>query len=663
MCGIAGFFALRGELPREVATRDVLGRMVEAVRHRGPDDGGTYLDARAGLGHRRLSIVDLSPAGRQPLRSADGSLWVTFNGEIFNHVELRRDLEAGGARFQSHSDTEVIVQAYAAQGPRCVESFNGDFAYALWDRRRQQLVLARDRMGVRPLYYTLVGDVLIFASEVKALLEYPGVRAELDPHALAQCFTFWFPLAPRTPWKGIHELPPGHQLVAAEGRFTVAPYWTLEFPPAEAAHADERSEAQVAEELEAVLEDATRLRLRADVPVGAYLSGGFDSSATTALARRLTSGRLRTFSVGFERAEFDETPFQEEVVRALGTEHSALRCRAADIGAAFPEVVRHAERPLLRTAPAPLFLLAKRVREHGFKVVLTGEGADEVFGGYDIFKEAAVRRFWARRPGSAWRPALLRRLYPYLGGVQAQSVEYLKAFFGNGLERTDDPLFSHLPRFQVTQRAARFFSPELRETLRGYDPMQEMRDALPAAFRGWHPLHQAQYLETAFLLPGYILSSQGDRMAMAHAVEGRFPFLDHRVVELAARIPPRMKLKGLREKHILRAALGRHLPPSIGARPKQPYRAPDSESFFAAGAGWLDEALAPGALARAGLFEPVAVRRLAQKCRAGAAIGAADNMAFVGIVSTQLLHDNFVNGGARRARQDEPAESLAAAVV
>jgi asparagine synthase (glutamine-hydrolysing) len=642
MCGIAGFFALEGGLP-PAASRRVLEGMAETLRHRGPDDGGVYLDARAGLAHRRLSIVDLTASGRQPLSSADGRIWVTFNGEIFNYVELRRELEGRGHAFRSSSDTETIVQAYAERGPGCVESFNGDFAYALWDRGAQRLVLARDRMGVRPLYYTIVGGILVFASEVKALLEYPGIRAELDPAALAQCFTFWFPLAPRTPYRGILELPPGHQLIAERGGISVAPYWRLAFPPAQEARADARSEAQVAEELEALLEDATRIRLRADVPVGAYLSGGFDSSATTALARRITPARLRTFSVGFERAEFDETPYQRAVVAALGTEHSELTCRAADIGACFPAVVRHMERPVLRTAPAPLYLLSGLVRRHGFKVVITGEGADEVFGGYDLFKEAAVRRFWSRQPSSAWRAALLRRLYPYLGAMQSQSQEYLRAFFRNGLERRDDPLFSHLPRFLLTQRALRFLSPELREALRGYDPMAELREQLPAGFGRWHPLSQAQYLETAYLLPGYILSAQGDRVSMAHAVEGRFPFLDHRVVEFAARIPPRMKLRGLREKHILRRALGRLLPAEVVERPKQPYRAPDSESFFGpAPAPWAAEALSEQTLRDAGYFDARAVGLLAAKCRAGAAVGTADNMALVGILSTQLLHGQFM---------------------
>ncbi len=381
MCGIAGYFGVWKEA---VAPRPVLERMTDAVRHRGPDDSGVYLDGRVGLGHRRLSIVDLS-GGRQPLSNADGSVWVSFNGEIFNYVELRRSLEARGHVFASHSDTETIVQAYMEAGPACVESVNGDFAYALWDRKLQRLVLARDRMGVRPLYYTISQGVLVFASEVKALLQYPGVRAKLDPVALDQVFSFWFPLAPRTPYEGIFELPPGHQLIARPGRIEVLPYWKLGYPAASEARGDTRSEAEVAEELEALLEDATRIRMRADVPVGAYLSGGFDSSATTALARRQNGARLRSFSVGFESAEFDETRYQRAVVEALGTEHSSVICSNADIGASFPDVIRHTERPVLRTAPAPLYLLSRLVRQQGFKVVLTGEGADVVFGGYDIF--------------------------------------------------------------------------------------------------------------------------------------------------------------------------------------------------------------------------------------------------------------------------------------
>lgn len=636
MCGIAGYFALT---PRPLAPREVLERMVEAVRHRGPDAGGVYLDSRAALGHRRLSIIDLS-GGAQPLSTADQRLWVTFNGEIFNYVELTEELAKRGRTFRTRSDTETILHAYAEYGPRCVESFNGDFAYAVWDRDRERLVMARDRMGVRPLYYTVHDGVLVFASEVKSLFSYPGVRAELDPLGLDQTFTFWSPIAPRTAFKGVFEVPPGHQLIAENGSFRVEPYWQLRFPRRNEQVA--MTEADAGDRVEELLADATRIRMRADVPVGAYLSGGFDSSATTALAQRHNEG-LRTFSLEFEVPELDESVYQRQLVEALGTDHSALRCMNGDIAAIFPQVIRHTERPVIRSAPAALFLLSRQVRDHGFKVVLTGEGADEVFGGYDIFKEALVRRFWARQPNSKWRPLLLRRLYPYMAGLQSQPVKYLQAFFGNGLSNRDDPLFSHLPRFALTRRISQFYSGDLRRTINGYDPLQELRDTLPADFASWHPLSRAQYLETGCLLPGYILSSQGDRVAMAHAVEGRFPFLDHRVVELGAALPARLKVQGLREKHVLRKQLGRHLPQTIVERPKQPYRAPDSESFVKDRNGYVDALLAPDAIARAGYFEPRAVRRLVDKCRnPHGAVSTGDNMAFVGILSTQLLHSTFI---------------------
>jgi asparagine synthase (glutamine-hydrolysing) len=643
MCGIAGYFALT---PRPLPGRDVLERMVDAVRHRGPDDAGIYLDGRAGLGHRRLSIIDLS-GGRQPLATADRTLWVTFNGEIFNYVELRARLLGRGCVFRTRTDTETILHAYAEHGLEGARLLNGDFAYALWDRRRGRLVLARDRVGVRPLYYAVRDGVLVFASEVKALLRYPGMHAELDPFALDQCFTFWAPLAPRTAFKDVLELPPGHQLVAEDGRIAISPYWKLTFPPRGERQPTLNSgvrEAELADEVEAQLDDATRIRLRADVPVGSYLSGGFDSSATTTLARRYNGERLRTFSLEFESPELNEAPWQRTMVEALGTEHTALYCRRADIASHFPDVIRHTERPIVRSAPAALYLLARQVRDHGFKVVLTGEGADEVFGGYDIFKEDKVRRFWARRPESKWRPLLLRRLYPYLGSLQSQPARYLEAFFRNGLERRDDPLFSHLPRFALTRRIAQFYSAEMRARINGYDPLADLRASLPAEFPTWHPLSRAQYLETGCLLPGYILSSQGDRVAMAHAVEGRFPFLDHRVVELGTRLPPDLKLKGLREKHLLREALGRHLPEEIVERPKQPYRAPDAESFAGPDAPeYVRAVLSPEAIAQAGYFDPRAVAHLVAKCsRPLGAVSTGDNMAFMAVLSTQLLHSHFV---------------------
>jgi asparagine synthase (glutamine-hydrolysing) len=647
MCGIAGYY---GSPEAKLPTRQLLGRMVDAIAHRGPDESGMHIEAGVGLGHARLAIIDIA-SGQQPMASAAGDLIVSFNGEIFNHVELRDDLIGRGHVFRTESDTEVILHAYQAMGPDCVRLFNGDFAFALFDRRLNRLMLARDRMGVRPLFYTWRNGCLYFASEAKALFAVPGVAAEIDPVALDQVFTFWFPLAPRTPFRDVLELPPAHVLLATGTEVVTRPYWALTYPDADDAGGyDRRDQGAIAEELRDLLLDATRIRLRADVPVGAYLSGGLDSSIIAAAVHRLVPDRLRTFSVTFESQEFDESAWQFEMVRALGTDHMAIPCRSADIARMFPDVIRATERPVLRTAPAPLFALSELVSDNGFKVVLTGEGADEVFAGYDIFKEAKLRRFCAREPGSTRRPRLFERLYPYLPGLKGQSPSYRQAFFGAGLEATDDPLFSHMPRFRTTAGAKAFYSAGLREGLAGYDALDDLRASLPADFRRWHHLAQAQYLETAYLLPGYILSAQGDRVAMAHAVEGRFPFLDHRVVEFAAKIPPRLKLAGLREKHILREAMGGLLPPAIGDRTKQPYRAPDSQCFVGAEApAYVGESLAAAALDAAGLFDPRAVAKLAAKVAGQGFVGFRDNMAFVGILSTQLLDRAFVQAAAEPA--------------
>ena len=641
MCGIAGYF---GSLEGRIPPRILLERMLGELRHRGPDAEGIHCDDEAGLAHTRLSIIDLA-AGAQPMANDDQTIWISFNGEIFNYIELRDELVAAGQVFRTSSDTEVIIRLYEKMGAACVERLNGDFSFAIWDASRRQLMLARDRMGVRPLFYAFRGKAIYFASEVKALLKAPGVEAEIDPLALDQIFTFWFPLAPRTIFKDVLELPPAHVLIARPDHFELRPYWTLQFPDAADAGDDSRNEDDIAGEVRELLTDATRIRLRSDVPVGSYLSGGLDSSLVTAIASRLAPGRLRTFSVRFDTPEYDETEFQLEMAEALGTEHSAIMCRAADIAAAFPEVIRHAERPILRTAPAPLFLLSRLVREQGFKVVLTGEGADEVFGGYDIFKEAKLRRFCARQPDSRMRPRLLRRLYPYLPKIQAQSESYLKAFFAADLDGVNDPLYSHLPRFRSTSGAKLFFSDDLKRALGGYDALDDLRASLPGDFSRWHPLSQAQYLETAHLLPGYILSAQGDRMAMAHGVEGRFPFLDHRVVEMAARIPPRLKLRGLREKHVLRKAARGLVPENIASRLKRPYRAPESQSFFGEGTPQpsVERQLSAPVLARNGLFDLSAVGRLVAKCKAGKATGFRDNTGLVGILSTQIWIDEFLS--------------------
>ena len=657
MCGIAGFYA-RVDRPERV--RPLLERMIAAIAHRGPEAQGFFFDEHSGLAHARLSIIDIA-SGQQPMSNIDQTIWITFNGEIFNYIELRRDLIARGHRFLTDSDTEVILRLFEEQGPACVDSLNGDFAFAIWDSRKNQLMLARDRMGVRPLYYANRNGSIYFSSEVKALLEVPGISAELDPVVLDQIFTMWFPLPSRTPFKDILELPPAHLLLATPDKIEIRPYWRLAYPDAADTKAmDARSAMEIADEVRALILDATHIRLRSDVPVGAYLSGGLDSSIITAALKKLVPERLRTFSVTFEGTEFDESDFQQQMVRALGTEHTSILCTAADIGQLFPRVIRHTERPILRTAPAPLLALSQMVQAAGYKVVLTGEGADEVFAGYDIFKEAALRRFCARQPQSRFRPLLFQRLYPYLPGLRGQAPKYLEAFFGTASDDITDPLFSHLPRFRTTAGAKRFYSAEMRDALRGYDALADLRDDLPADFTRWHALSQAQYLETSYLLPGYILSSQGDRVAMANAVEGRFPFLDHRVVELAARIPPSLKLRGLHEKHILRKSFRDMLPPAIGNRPKQPYRAPDSQSFVGPAApAYVGDCLAPAAIASAGYFDPRAVEKLVKKCENNTFLGFRDNMAFVGVLSTQLWHREFIHRGISTATSTRAACAVA----
>ena len=642
MCGIAGFSGARIEVGD---ARRTLETMIHTLHHRGPDGYGFHVAPGIGLAHARLSIIDLA-TGDQPIRNERGDVWTVFNGEIFNYVELRADLIARGHRFYTQSDTEVIVHLYDRYGDAFVDHLNGQFAIALWDARRQRLVLARDRAGIRPLFHTRARGGVWFASEIKALLAVLPERATLDPRGLAEALTFWAPADPDTSFTGVHSLPPGHLLaIEADGSETLRQYWDWTFPDRDAAPAFTSIE-QATAELRALLVDAVRLQLRADVPVGAYLSGGLDSSGIVAMIRGFTDTPVRTFSVAFEDAEFDESEHQRAMVRHLGTDHTTLTVSRRQIGEAFPRLVRHAEAPVLRTAPVPMMLLSARVREEGYKVVLTGEGADEVFGGYDLFREAKVRRFWARQPQSRFRPLLLGRLYGYLENSPVRNPAFAQSFFGQGLEHIDRPVFAHVPRWTTSQRALNFLSPELRASLGPWDPLAFYEQRLPSAISNWRPLARDQYVEAKSLLAAYLLAAQGDRVAASNSIEGRVPYLDHRVIEFGNRLPEHYKVRGMTEKYLLRRALADLLPDDIVKRTKQPYRAPDSASFFIDGKApaFVDDMLSTERLRKSGYFDPVMVGRLVDKCRAGKATGFADNQALVGILSTMLLDEHFVRG-------------------
>jgi len=638
MCGIAGIVPTdRSEVPG----RARLERMIYVLRHRGPDGYGFFAAPGIGLAHARLSIIDLD-TGDQPIRNETGSVQVVFNGEIFNYVELRERLIAAGHRFYTRSDTEVIAHAYEQFGLEFVRELNGQFAIALWDAEARRLVLARDRVGIRPLLYAWTQAGLAFASEAKSLFAAGWVTPAIDPVGFAEVCTFWASVAPRTPFRDVCALPPGHIATYENGRLDMRRYWDWEF-----AGQGERPRASLEEsidELQALFVDSVRLQLRADVPVGAYLSGGLDSSAVTAAIRRFSSTPLKTFSLTFTDAEFDERNYQLEVANHLHTDHVMRPVETHEIGEALPRALWHIEAPIVRTAGVPLMLLADRVRETGFKVVLTGEGADEVFGGYDIFKEGKIRRFWARQPDSEWRPLLLRRLYGYLANSPVSRGALAGGFFGQSLDAPDDPYFAHRPRWAMTNRVLRMLSPDFRHTVEDAYPVARLAELAPRPDARWSALSRDQYVEAHTLLTGYLLHAQGDRVAMAASVEGRYPFLDHRLIEFANRLPAQWKIRGLEEKYILRRAVGDWLPPSIARRTKQPYRAPDSASFFRAGQplDYVADALSAGAVRDAGYFEPQLVARLVEKCRTGAAIGFADNVAFVTVLSTQVLHRRFV---------------------
>lgn len=640
MCGLAGIYAPSGP----AAPRQLLLEMVGELRHRGPDGVGLYLDGSFGMAAARLAVIDLE-AGDQPLASDDGRVWAMQNGEIYNHVELQRELAGLGRRFVTSCDTEVVANAFAEWGPACLERLNGDFALAVWDARGRELFLARDRFGARPLFLADVGGGLAFASEIKALLRHPDLPRALDPAGIAESLVLWSISPERSAFQGVRELAPAHWLrLRADGGRELRRWWDLDF--GRGCEREERDLDALAEELAFLLDDAVRLRLRADVPVAAYLSGGLDSSAIAALAARQAPGGLRAFAVGFADGQFDEGVHQQGIARRLGVELERVTVSLGDIGALFPRAIELAEQPSLRTALAPMLRLSAAAHEAGLKVVLTGEGADELFAGYDIFREAKIRRFWARDPQSRLRPALLRRLHRYLPRDLARAGAFGERFFARGLTDTGDPLYSHRLRFANGLRLLRLLDSEaVASALDGAAPVDALERRLPVGLAAFTPLGRAQYIEIHTFFQGYLLHAQGDRMLMGSSVEGRYPYLDHRIAELAASLGDSARLRGLREKEILRKATAPLLSDEIARRDKHPYRAPILRAFVGAGAPeYAAELLHPKRLAETGVLAPETVVRLVRKCEQAADRGVAetDEMALAAVLSVQLLHQRLV---------------------
>ena len=637
MCGVAGIFNWGVQKEDSV---HIVTQMLTMIKHRGPDESGIFADQKVCIGNVRLSIIDLS-TGQQPMCDVEENMWIVFNGEIFNYIELREDLKAKGYTFKTSCDTEVLLHLYKHYGPSCLNYLNGQFVCAIWDRRKSELFVARDRVGIRPLFYSIQKDKFVFASEIKALIEHPSVQVSINPQVLSEIFTFWTPIPGKTVFNNIAELEPGNYMVIKENQLIKKCFWNLQF--AEKGEYITNDFKKATEEFETILLDSVKLRLRSDVPVAAYLSGGLDSSITTSFIKKVSPANLQTFSIGFSDKDFDETLYQKEVSEYFQTKHTSFMCTPEDIAEVFPKVVWYSELPIIRTAPAPMFLLSQKVREQNIKVVITGEGADEIMVGYDIFKEAQIRRFWAKYPESRLRPLLLQKLYPYIPQIQNMNSQKLKFVFGYKLEDTNNPFYAHLLRWNNGRIMTKYFSSDIQASINGYNPVKEFENILPLQFNKWDELSQAQWVESNLLMSNYLLSSQGDRMGMGNSIEGRYPFLDYRLIEYSAKLPPDFKMRGLTEKYLLKRMMKDKLPASIVKRNKQAYRAPIISAFFSKNSPeYVEDLLSESKIKEYSIFDPILVNNLKNKFKT-TLYSESDTMAITAILSTQLIYSQFIS--------------------
>lgn len=638
MCGIAGILSKQHE-PLE----PLVNRMLSQIVHRGPDETGIYFDNELALGTVRLAIIDVA-SGQQPL--AIGNRFVLgFNGAVYNYVELQQELKQLGYSFATNSDTEVVFHSLVEWGTEAFHRFDGHFAIAFYDRRDKELLLARDPFGEKPLFYTTQSGRLAFASEIKAFRALPFFEFELDPTGLSQIAWLWTTLPNQTCFKNVASVRPGHFLRYRADSIHEHRYYTL--PPQTANESITPQEAR--EELARLMNQSVSRRLRSDLEVASYLSGGLDSTIVSCLAHETIKDRLKTFSVSFETAGFDESAAQQQVASYLGTEHHALRISFTDIERNFRDVVRHTETALFRTAPVPMFMLSRFVRENGICVVLTGEGADEFFTGYDLFKATLFRQRFLEFESDEERASYLIGLYPYLPHFNQEAAQKLVRFFSNYTD-PDLPFFSHAMRFANGRLASQVNGNHhsLDDLSR---PLQnEMNSLVGGEFSQLDRISQAQALELGTLLTGYLLSSQGDRMTSANSVEGRCPFLSTELIEFAQSLPPNFKLdeNGV-EKKILRDTFRTQIPAEITKRRKQPYRAPDAAPFLGNPEyvdGLIGEDLLPGTTA----IDRQLAARLIQKLRRNglAQISPREDQAFVFMLSTLILEREYCQSQASR---------------
>ncbi len=615
MCGICGILGTNDAF---AVDEELVTRMHEVIEHRGPDDGGSWVDParRIALGHRRLSIIDLSDAGHQPMSNEDGGVWLTFGGEIYNHEQLRPELEAKGHVYRSHTDTETIVHLYEEEGPACVERLEGMFHYAIWDGRSGELHLARDRLGKKPLYYVQRPDGFVFASEIKALLEHPAVTAELDEEAFFHYLTFVCTPAPMTMFEGIRKLEPAERMTGrADGSTTSEIYWTP-FTDEAARSIEGRSEPELEARLVELLRDSIRSRMMSDVPFGVFLSGGLDSSTNVALMSELMTGPVRTFSVGFaEHERYNELEYARLVARRFGTDHHEVVIDSADLEDFVPELVYHQDEPIADWVAVPLHYLSKLARDEGTVVVQIGEGSDELFHGYQSYMSHA--RFQTRYAAPFQRiPRPLRR-------ALSRGVTSAAHRFGRGIVHAQaiaDAAEGRVPFWG----GAISYQGELKERVlangRHHPDSYEIVDRLWRRAEQERPgadlLQKMTYLELKNRLAELLLM-RVDKMTMANSIEARVPFLDRRLVEFALALPPDLKVRDGQGKYLLKKAVSPLLPAEIVQRPKQGFSAPVSEWFRGGLGERAQRSIRESSLADRGLLDYGQIDRLWDAHRSG----------------------------------------------
>ncbi len=639
MCGIAGIVSFSAS-PRDES--GVVKSMREAVAHRGPDDAGLYQsrDLRATFGHRRLSIVDLTPAGHQPMSNEDGRIWITFNGEIYNHLSLRDRLLKQGHCFRSMSDTESIIHLYEEAGPGCVPHLDGMFAFAVWDEPRRRLLLARDRLGKKPLYYARTGEKLLFASEIKALLQSPDVRRAMDMQALSYYLTFGNVPAPWTLFEGIKKLPAAHLLVCDErGEMKIERYWT---PLPEEPWESDPDDGECIERVRHLIKQAVAKRLMSDVPVGAFLSGGVDSSTNVALMTELTSEPLRTISVGFrgfgEAENFHDLPYAKMVADRFGCRHSELEVTAEECLQALPQIISQQDEPNADPACIPMHFVSRAARQNGITVVLVGEGSDEVFGGYDDMAHTF------RVQGGKWRR--LKRLPRMVraGIHRASRMSSATAGRVDLLRRAaeDEPLYWGLDVVFWDNEKESLLQPggQLQKLDSASGLVQNYYSEIEDRQPGADFLQKMSYVELSNRLPELLLM-RVDKHSMLHSLEARAPFLDYEVVSYVLGLPARLKVNGRTTKYVLKEAVRPYLPTEVIDRPKQGFRVPLPEWLAKDLAPWAERQLFHSSLDSLGIFQMDYIRGLWETHKAATRDCSFDLWSLINLA---VWHEHWIEG-------------------